>query len=99
MSDILDDATIDQFLESLDSWHRDGAALKRTAAMASFPDAILLIDRVAVIAEELDHHPDMDIRWRTVHFSCTTHSAGGLTQRDLDLANQIEAEITSISTS
>ncbi|WP_278313244.1 4a-hydroxytetrahydrobiopterin dehydratase [Lolliginicoccus levis] len=97
MSETLDDATIDQFVSSMDAWQRAGASLQRTATMASFPEAIQLVDRVAVVAEELDHHPDMDIRWRTVHISCTTHSAGGLTQRDLELARRIEPIIASIA--
>ncbi|WP_149360936.1 4a-hydroxytetrahydrobiopterin dehydratase [Lolliginicoccus suaedae] len=96
MSEILDDPTIDQFLGTTDAWQRAGDALQRTATMASFPDAIRLVDRIAVIAEQLNHHPDIDIRWRTVHFSCATHSAGGITQLDLDLARRIEAEIASI---
>ncbi|GAB3858989.1 hypothetical protein GCM10029963_59570 [Micromonospora andamanensis] len=58
--------------------------------LASFPDAIAVVDRVAATAEELDHHPDIDIRWRTVTFRCVTHSAGGVTERDLRLARRID---------
>ena len=49
-----------------------------------------MIDQVAVVAEEMDHHPDIDLRWRTLTFHCTTHSAGGVTGRDLDLAARID---------
>jgi len=46
---------------------------------------------LAVVAEELDHHPDIDIRWRTLTFACSTHSEGGLTAADFELAGKIEA--------
>jgi 4a-hydroxytetrahydrobiopterin dehydratase len=46
--------------------------------------------RVGFLAEQADHHPDIDIRWRTVTFALTSHDSGGLTQRDLDLAAAIE---------
>jgi 4a-hydroxytetrahydrobiopterin dehydratase len=48
------------------------------------------VDRVAKVAEEMDHHPDIDIRWRTLTFRCSTHSAGGVTTRDIALANRID---------
>jgi 4a-hydroxytetrahydrobiopterin dehydratase len=47
------------------------------------------VDHVALVAEELDHHPDMDIRWREVTFRCTTHSAGGVTGKDIELIERI----------
>jgi 4a-hydroxytetrahydrobiopterin dehydratase len=49
-----------------------------------------VVDRVAEVAEEMDHHPDIDIRWRTLTFRCVTHSAGGVTTRDIALANRID---------
>jgi 4a-hydroxytetrahydrobiopterin dehydratase len=70
-----------------------GAAISRTEEFASFPIAIDVVDQVARDAEEMDHHPDIDIRWRTVTFRCTTHSAGGVTELDLQLARRIEAII------
>jgi len=64
--------------------------LVRSASLPSFPDAIALVDRVAVVAEQMDHHPDIDIRWRTVTFTCATHSKGGVTDLDVRLATQID---------
>jgi 4a-hydroxytetrahydrobiopterin dehydratase len=51
---------------------------------------IRIVDDVAVVAEELDHHPDVDIRWRKVTFSLSTHSQGGVTGRDVELASRID---------
>jgi 4a-hydroxytetrahydrobiopterin dehydratase len=85
MPSLLDDDEITAALGDLPGWEREGAALVRTADLPSFPAAIAVVDRVAAIAEERDHHPDIDIRWRTLTFRCSTHSAGGITQ--LDAAN------------
>ena len=92
---LLDDDTVTKALADLPGWERDGAALVRTAALPSFPAAISAVDRVAVLAEEADHHPDIDIRWRNLTFRCSTHSAGGITDRDLRLAAAISAVIES----
>ena len=51
----------------------------RTVELASFPQAIEVVDRVAEVAERDNHHPDIDIRWRTLTFRCSTHCAGGVT--------------------
>lgn len=72
------------------SWRREGEAIVRTAETASFPTAIRIVDAVAVEAERLDHHPDIDIRWRTLRFVLSTHSAGGLTSLDFQLATFID---------
>ena len=86
----MSDDEINQELGRLGGWEREGDALVRTAELASFPAAIALVDRVAEVAEEMDHHPDIDIRWRTLTFRCVTHSAGGVTTRDIALANRID---------
>jgi 4a-hydroxytetrahydrobiopterin dehydratase len=52
---------------------------------------IRIVDDVAVVAEGLDHHPDVDIRWREVTFTLSTHSQGGVTERDVELARRIDA--------
>jgi hypothetical protein len=63
------------------------------AKLPSFPAAITVVDRVAEIAEERDHHPDIDIRWRTLTFRCSTHSAGGITEADIKLAGSISEQL------
>lgn len=90
MAELLDDVTVQQWLKSHASWEQVGAEITRTAECASFPAAITLVQQVADEAERRDHHPDIDIRWRTLRFTLSTHSAGGLTQQDLDLAEEID---------
>jgi 4a-hydroxytetrahydrobiopterin dehydratase len=57
--------------------------------LSGFPAAIAVVDRVAEVAEEMDHHPDMDIRWNTLTFSNVTHAMGGVTELDVTLARRI----------
>ena len=63
--------------------------LRREIKSASFPAAIDLVNRIAQVAEEMDHHPDIDIRWRTLGLGLVTHSAGGVTRKDEQLAMAI----------
>ncbi len=93
MAELLDDAAIASALDGLPGWTREGDELVLTAKLPSFPAAIGVVDRVAEIAESRDHHPDIDIRWRTLTFRCSTHSAGGITDLDTDLAAAISAEV------
>lgn len=90
MAELLSDTEIDTALTKLPHWQRDGATLTRTIESASFPAAITLVGRVAEAAESMNHHPDMDIRWRKVTYSLSTHSAGGITGSDLELARRID---------
>lgn len=85
-----------QLLE-LASWTRIGDSITSSIECAGFAQAITLVVDVADEAEQMDHHPDIDIRWRTVTFVLSTHSAGGLTQLDIELAHRIEALITDAS--
>jgi 4a-hydroxytetrahydrobiopterin dehydratase len=93
MPRLLEDDEITAALGDLPGWEREDDALVRTAALPSFPAAIAVVDRVAAIAEERDHHPDIDIRWNTLTFRCSTHSAGGITRLDVELAASISQEI------
>ena len=72
-------------LHGLPLWSGNGDGLRRSVELPTFPDA------VADVAEELDHHPDVDLRWRTVHFTLVSHSAGGVSELDLELARRIDA--------
>ena len=93
MPALLDDAAVDAALRGLPGWERDGDALVRTVELPSFPSAIGVVARVGEIAEGRNHHPDMDIRWRTVTFRCSTHSEDGITQFDVDLAHAISEQV------
>jgi len=71
-------------------WAEANHALSRTVARADFVDALAFVLEVGRLAEAADHHPDIDIRYRTVHLRLTTHSSGNtLTAKDFDLAEQI----------
>ena len=91
MSELLSDEQVSTAVAGLDGWRRDGDSIVRTAELASFPAAIAAVDRIAEIAESRDHHPDIDIRWRTLTLRCATHSAGGITGKDVELAQEIDA--------
>ncbi|MFQ6325956.1 4a-hydroxytetrahydrobiopterin dehydratase [Nocardia sp. CWNU-33] len=89
-TELLSDADIDDALSDLPEWQRSGDTITRTIQAPTFLDGIELVRRVADAAEAADHHPDIDIRWRRVTFALSTHSAGGLTGRDMLLAHQID---------
>jgi 4a-hydroxytetrahydrobiopterin dehydratase len=84
---------IDRQLADLPSWTSDGDALRRTTKAPDFMTAIRLVTSVAEAAEELNHHPDIDIRWRTVRFRCHTYVSKGVTRYDTELAHRIEDAI------
>jgi 4a-hydroxytetrahydrobiopterin dehydratase len=90
----MDDQEISQALESLPHWRREGDAITRDVEAPSFLEGIDLVATVARAAEAADHHPDIDIRWRTVTFMLSTHSEGGVTAKDVELAEQIDAAVT-----
>ncbi|MCB0900160.1 MAG: 4a-hydroxytetrahydrobiopterin dehydratase [Actinobacteria bacterium] len=96
MSRTLTSDEIARQLQDLPDWAGDTASLRRAVEFADFPTAIAAVGEVAEIAEEINHHPDIDIRWRTVTFSLSTHSAGGVTQLDIELAHRIDAVAASL---
>lgn len=89
MSRQLTDEEIERQLAGLAPWSRDGDAIVATIEAPDFPAAIRIVDEVAEVAEEMNHHPDIDIRWRTTTYLLTTHDAGGLTQLDIEQAHRI----------
>jgi len=91
MPALLDDAAIDTALKDLPGWRREADALVLTAELPTFPVAIGVVARVAEIAESRDHHPDIDIRYRRVTVRWTTHSAGGITDKDREMAERTSA--------
>jgi 4a-hydroxytetrahydrobiopterin dehydratase len=82
---------IDAFLAVAPQWSREGDALVRTVEAPSFRIAISWVVAVGDVAELLDHHPDVDIRWRTLTFRLTSHDLGGISPRDLELAQMIDS--------
>ena len=93
MASLLSDEELDRELKAVPHWKHDAAGkrLIRATKRETFLDGIDLVRDVADLAEDLQHHPDIDIRWTTITFSVTSHSAGGLTLKDFELAKEIDA--------
>lgn len=89
MPDLLDDRVISDALAGL-QWERDGASLHKTVKRRDFAEAMVFVNRVAELAEEANHHPDISVSWNTVVLTLSTHSSGGITRLDLDLAGRID---------
>ena len=90
MRNKLSDLEIRRALGALPGWARKGESLQKTYSFARFADGIRFVQQIAELADSMNHHPDIDIRYTNVAFSLSTHDAGGITQRDLDLAEGIE---------
>jgi 4a-hydroxytetrahydrobiopterin dehydratase len=78
-------------LAGLPLWSGDAGGLRRSVELPSFRDAVAAIVAIADVAEEMDHHPDIDLRWRTLQLTLVSHSAGGVSELDLQLAHRIDA--------
>ncbi|WP_099248692.1 4a-hydroxytetrahydrobiopterin dehydratase [Mycobacterium sp. shizuoka-1] len=85
----LTDEQIDSAITDLDGWEHTDGTLRRSVKFPTFLDGIEAVRRVAEQAESADHHPDIDIRWRTVTFVLVTHSEGGITDKDVQMASTI----------
>jgi 4a-hydroxytetrahydrobiopterin dehydratase len=90
---VMDDGEVTRSLEQFPHWRRDGDSITRVVEAPSFLEGIELVGVVARAAEAADHHPDIDIRWRTVTFTLSTHSEGGLTAKDFGLAEKIDEAV------
>jgi 4a-hydroxytetrahydrobiopterin dehydratase len=91
MAERLSDISIQRELGNLPGWSRRGDVITKTFQFREFLTGIDFVVAVAKAADAADHHPDIDIRYTKVICSLSTHSAGGITQQDLDMAKQIEA--------
>ena len=87
---LLSEATVVAELERTPGWTRVGKTIDRTYRFQSFKDAMFFVNGVAALAERAEHHPDISIRYATVVLSLWTHSAGGLTSKDFELARKID---------
>lgn len=77
-------------LQTIPQWDQDGKAIKRQFTFKDFAEAMRFTNQVAECAEAANHHPDIDIRWNKVLLQLSTHSAGGLTVADFELARRID---------
>ncbi len=81
---------IQEKLKEFPGWSHEGKAIRRKFTLASFMPAIELVDKIAQAAEKAGHHPDLTINYNVVGISLSTHSEGGVTEKDFDLARQID---------
>ena len=87
----LSDEEIEQRLGDLDGWERAGEAIERTFELDDFKGSVDFVNALTPEAEEMNHHPDLAISWSKVTVTISTHSEGGLTRNDFELARKIDA--------
>ena len=88
----LSEGEIAQRLTTLSGWRRDGDVIAKEFVLGGFTEAAQFIGRIAPIADAMDHHPDLQLyRYKRIKIMLTTHDAGGITQKDFDLASKIDA--------
>jgi len=87
---LLSASVIDTRLRKLNGWKREGRFITRTFEFEHFMDAIVFVNEIAEVAERQEHHPDISIRYTTVKLSIQTHSEGGVTEWDLELAKAVD---------
>ena len=88
---LLDDGEIQERLRDLDGWRREGNEIVREFDRGDFVGSVRFVDSLVEPAEEMGHHPDLEISWNEVTVRISTHSEGGLTAADFDLAARINA--------
>ncbi len=87
----LTDEQITEQLAKLDGWAREGNGIRKQYTLGGFPDAVAFVTRLGFDAEAADHHPDITINYKRVTLVFSTHSEGGLTQKDFDGARKVDA--------
>ena len=90
MTRILDPKQLETSLTTLPEWHLEGGELVRTLTFKDFPEAMKFVNQVAALADQAGHHPDIDIRYNKVRLALVTHDAGGITENDMSLAQDID---------
>ncbi len=93
MAELLDEEEMQQRLDELGDWEREGKDIQKVFEFEDFGAAMRFVNDVAKLADRYDHHPDIDIRWNRVRLALSSHSEGGLTARDFDVAGEIEQSI------
>lgn len=91
MASILTSGDLQAWIERNDGWRHTGEIIEKTFEFSTFLSAIEFVKRVAELAEEAEHHPDIDIRYNEVRIGLVTHDAGGITGNDTELAEKIDA--------
>ncbi|MFL5873132.1 MAG: 4a-hydroxytetrahydrobiopterin dehydratase [Solirubrobacterales bacterium] len=88
---LLDDAEVEERLAGLPGWRRSGDAIEKEFKRGDFVGSVGFVDSLVEPAEAMNHHPDLSISWDTVSVSLSSHSEGGLTASDFELAAKIDA--------
>ncbi|HVH39121.1 MAG TPA: 4a-hydroxytetrahydrobiopterin dehydratase [Gemmatimonadaceae bacterium] len=88
---LLSDIDIQRRLGALPGWTRRGDAITKVFTFRGFPEAVAFVDTLVAPAEQMNHHPDIDVRYNKVIITLSTHDSGGLTLNDLSLAEKIDA--------
>jgi 4a-hydroxytetrahydrobiopterin dehydratase len=88
---LLSDAEIERELAGLDGWERRGAAISRTFECGDFVGSVRFVESLVEPAEAMGHHPDLELSWDKVTVTVSTHSEGGLTVADFELAQKVDA--------
>ncbi|MBV9213521.1 MAG: 4a-hydroxytetrahydrobiopterin dehydratase [Actinobacteria bacterium] len=86
----MSDDEISERLRGLEGWERKGDAIERVFGFEDFQGSVDFVNRIAPPAEEMNHHPDLGISWNKVTVTLSTHSEGGLTENDFELASRID---------
>ena len=86
----LGDEEVEKRLGELEGWRREGDAIVREFKLDDFQGSVDFINRLTPVAEDMNHHPDLQVSWNKVTVSITTHSEGGLTENDFELAKSID---------
>jgi 4a-hydroxytetrahydrobiopterin dehydratase len=92
---LLEDAEINSKLGVLNDWERSGNEIVKSYKLANFIASIGFVNKIAILAEKADHHPDILIQYSNVKITLSTHSEGGLTEKDFNLAGEIEGAFNS----
>ena len=88
---LMADDEVEARLEDLEGWERSGDSIRKQFRLDDFVGSVEFVNRLVAPAEDMGHHPDLEISWNKVTVSLSTHSQGGLTEADFDLAARIEA--------
>lgn len=86
---VLSDDEIQQRLEGLDGWEKHGNTIHREFKFADFSGSVDFVNRLTPVANEMNHHPDLHISWDTVRVHLLSHSEGGVTENDFELAQKL----------
>jgi 4a-hydroxytetrahydrobiopterin dehydratase len=87
---LLEQDEVERRLAQLDGWGREGEAIVKKFSLEDFAGSVEFVNRLTPVAEEMNHHPDLEISWNTVTVTISTHSEGGLTSADFELAGRID---------